>query len=298
MTTHARSFAFHGLSVRDKLLMKSMIERASVNTERAWIPDIMESADCVFLNGEPPGGMRANAEPVCLRTGESSTPAAIPCPTRVSEFRALLSSIDRRLGCNHWHPLIENIQLLLQNGKEFALLDVGGCGWMLHPAERQYSAFGLLERGPRELMEEESSHWRLGNAVSSNRHPRRALEVLLWYLGLASGSEGVLPSIGAGRPLRMRTWPYLLARAPRQFSQFATLLRAGPRSAIELQVTSNAPMAEVAAFVNACALCGFLTPVVETAGVDHAMNIDQSGGRPAQRFTRFIGAIRVALGMT
>lgn len=298
MTTHARSFAFHGLSMRDKLLMKSMIERASMNTERAWVPDTMESADCVFLDGEPPGGMRANAEPVCLRIGESGARAAIQCPTRVSEFKALLLGIDRRLGCNHWHPLIENIQLLLKNGKEFALLDVGGCGWMVHPAERQYSAFGLLERGPRELKDEESSHWRLGNGVSSDRHPRRALEVLLWYLGLASGSEGVLPSIGAGRPLRMRTWPYLLARAPRQFSQFATLLRERPRSAIELQATSNAPMDEVAAFVNACALSGFLAPVVETAGVDHAMHNEQSGGRPAQRFTRFLGAIRDALGMT
>ncbi len=297
MTTHARSFAFHGLPVRDKLLMKSMIQRANVNSEHVWVPDIMESADCVFLQGEPPGGMRASAEPVCLRSGDSGTSTAIPCPTRVSEFRTLLTGIDRRLGCNHWHPLIENIQLLLKNGKEFALLDVSGYGWMLHPAERQYSAFGLSERGPRELMEEESSHWHLGNAVSSNRHPRRALEVLLWFLGMASGSEGVLPSIGADRPLRMRAWPYLLARAPRQFSQFAALLREGPRSAIELQVTSNAPMAEVAAFVNACVLCGFLTPVVETVAVGHAARIEQSSARPAQRFTRFLGAIRGALGI-
>lgn len=298
MTTHARSFAFHGLSVRDKLLMKSMIERASVTSERHWVPDVMEAADCVFLQGEPPGGMRASAEPVCLRAGDSGTPAAIPCPTRVSEFRALLIGIDRRLGCNHWHPLIENIQLLLKDGKEFALLDVNGCGWMLHPAERQYSAFGMLEHVPRELIEEESSHWHLGNAVSSNRHPRRALEVLLWFLGLASGSEGVLPSIGADRPLRMRAWPYLLARAPRQFSQFATLLREGPRSAIELQVTSNAPMAEVAAFVNACFLCGFFTPVLETARVSNGVHVEQSSARPAQRFTRFLGAIRGALGIT
>ena len=298
MTTHTRSFAFHGLTVRDKLLMKSMIERAAVRSGRRWVPELTESADCIFLQGKPPSSMRANAESVEVRAADAGTDA-LQCPTRVSEFMKFLTSIDHRLGCNHWHPLIEKIQLQLNGTKEFALLDVSGCGWMLHPTERQYSALGTLERAPRELVEAESGQWRLGHAVPANRHPRRALEVLLWFLGLASGGEGVLPAIGADRPLRMRTWPYLLARAPRQFSQFATLLREGPLSASELQLASNASMPEVAAFVNACVLCGFLVPVAQTARFSAQLHQSGSGQstRPAQGFSRFLGAIRVALGI-
>jgi|GEM_PF-6231095 len=298
MKTHARSFAFHGLTVRDKLLMKSMIERAAVLTDRRWVPDLMESADCVFLQGKPHSSMRANAEPIEVRAADSekSTDTML-CPTRVSEFMKFLSGIDRRLGCNNWHPLIEKIQMQLKGTKEFALIDVSGCGWMLHPTERQCSALGLLERAPKELVEAKSGQWRLGQVVSANRHPRRALEVLLWSLGLASGGEGVLPSIGADRPLQMRSWPYLLARAPRQFSQFATLLREKPLSASELQLATNATMAQVAAFVNASTLCGFLVPLAETAKVSVLRNSGQSTARPGQGFTRFLGAIRVALGM-
>ncbi len=299
MTTHVRSFAFHGLTVRDKLFIKSMIERAAVRSGRRWVPDLMESADCIFLQGKPPAGMRVNAELIHVRADDASgTVEAMQCPTRVSEFMKFLTGIDHRLGCNHWHPLIEKIQLQLKGAQEFALLDVSGGGWMLHPTERQCSAIGLLERAPKELVEAESGQWRLGQMVSANRHPRRALEVLLWFLGLASGSEGVLPTIGADRPLQMRTWPYLLARAPRQFSQLATLLREKPQSASELQLASNATMAEVAAFVNACALCGFLVPVAETVKLRAPLgHLGQPSARPAQGFSRFLGAIRVALGM-
>lgn len=299
MTTHTRSFAFHGLSIRDKLLMKSMIERAAPSSERHWVPELVESADCVFLQGDKPDSIRANAEQIYVRAGEAGcSTGALQCPTRVSEFMKFLAGIDRRLGCNHWHPLIETIQLQLQSTKEFALLDVSGCGWIIHPTERQYSAIGLLERAPKELVEAESSQWRLGGPVSTNRYPRRALEVLLWFLGLASGGEGVLPAIGAHRPLRMRTWPYLLARAPRQFSQFATLLREGPLSASELQLATNAPMADVAAFVNACTLCGFLVPVAETAKAAVAQRQSvPTAAYSAPSFTRFLGAIRSALGI-
>ena len=299
MTTHVRSFAFHGLTVRDKLIMKSMIERCAVRSGRHWVPDQMESADCIFLQGKPPAGMRANAELIRVRAPDSGGTEAMQCPTQVSEFMKFLSGIDQRLGCNHWHPLIEKIQLQLKGTEEFALLNVNGSGWMLHPTERQCSALGLLEHAPKELVEAESGQWELGHAVSSNRHPRRALEVLLWFLGLASGGEGVLPGIGVDRPLQMRTWPYLLARAPRQFSQLATLLREKPQSASELQLASNATMADVAAFVNACSLCGFLVPVAETAKLRAPVgHLGQPSARPAQGFSRFLGAIRVALGMS
>ena len=300
MTVQTRSYAFHGMSVRDKLLLKSMIARAALRAERRWVADSVESADCVFVQGELPGVMRANAQPVHLPI-DGSTPlkGALQCASSVSAIWTLLNDIDRRMGSNHWHPLIEKIQHKLSGTDEFVLLDSSQSGWIFYPAQRQYAALGLVEHAPRELLETESGQWRLESKAHESRHPRRALEVLMWYLGLASGGEGVLPSIGVHRPLRMRSWPYLLARAPREFSQLATLLREAPRSAIELQATSGTSMASVAAFVNACALCGFLVPVVEQIKAAPAAPFAaQSAGRSPQRFTRFLGAIRVALGMT
>lgn len=297
MVNQTRSYAIHGLSVRDNLLLKSMIACAAQRAKRRWVAETVEAANCVFVQGEPPGVVGANAQILKLPLDGATSPNGVKlCPSSVSAIWALLNEVNQRSGSTHWHGLIAKIQQKLDGAEEFVLLDSQHSGWILYPAQRQYAAFSVVEYAPRVLLETESGQWRLEPKAPESRHPRRALEVLMWYLGLASGGEGVLSSIGVDRPLRLRSWPYLLARAPREFSQFATLLREAPRSALELQAISAAPMASVSAFVNACALCGFLIPVIEQPKA--APFVAQSAGRSTQRFTRFLGAIRVALGMS
>lgn len=303
-----RTFAFHGMQLRDKLLLKSMIERAARGSGREWRLTLAVVGDCVFYQGERPRALREGTLPVHVGEDVHGNALVLHYPPRLQDVASLLGAIDRRLAGetaavhalgSSWHQLVAQIQQHIAQGRAVALVDGAGRGWSIHPGERQFTASGEGERAPADLVGTPATHWRLVDADPPNGHPRRALEGLLWQLGIVAGSEGVLASIGAGRPMRLRVWPYLLARAPKRFGEFAALLRQGPKSAHEMQLAAAAPASEVAAFYNACTLCGFLAAVEQpTRTAARPVIPEAPSARPAQRFTRFLGAIRHALGMS
>lgn len=305
-----RTLAFVGLDLRDMLLLKSMAEQAARRQGRDWHLADAQSADCIISGGEPPSPARPDALRVQIGAGTSDVGSRLlNYPPRLAEIATLLSEVDRRLNgaaavpadsAGGWLGVIEQLNRCIARGQPFAMLDESGNGWTIYPQERQYTASGATELPPDHLRNSAASGWRLTPTHPASGRPRRALETLLWHLGMVSGAEGVLAPLDEDRPLRLRVWPYLLARAPRRFAELASLLRQGPCSARALREASAASAEEVAAFINACTLCGFAAPSSEASGRVAAARSAGPSSQPvrqAQGFTRFLGAIRHALGI-
>lgn len=308
MSAYAPSYAFHGLDIREQLLLKSMVDRAARHAGRSWRLSLAVLADCVIYQGERPRALRTGTLLVRATAAPTETGGfSLVLPPRLQDVAALLAALEQRLqdgGAEpdrpngSWHELLALIQQHIARGESIALVDAQGRGWTILPRERRYTACGEGERAPTELAGSSPAHWRLIEAPASNGRPVRALDALLWQLGIEAGGEGVLASIGDDRPMRLRAWPNLPARAPARFGEFAALLRQTARSARAMQRAAAASSpAEVAGFYNACALCGFLAPA-ELAPFSGAYGAPPgSSAARAQRFSRFLGALRHALGI-
>ncbi len=56
-------------------------------SERARVPELLESADCVFVQGELPSAMRANAESIPVRAGASGRAGKVLVHVPIALFR-------------------------------------------------------------------------------------------------------------------------------------------------------------------------------------------------------------------
>lgn len=292
------SFAFFGLELRDKLMFKSMVERAALRAERSWRLGLVETADCVFCLGDPPPQRAPDSHVIALVTHGTTVPGkTLRLPPRVHDILATLNAVhpvqsDRRRVAEHtWMSLASRVHAWMQAGNGTAVLQHrDGTGWHLDAERRQARGFG--EQAPKSLAESNPNEWRFGEGAIDVPGAPRAVEPILWSLGKLTGSEGVLdPAVG--QMVRLRMWPYLLADSPRSYTQIAMALKQQPRSNAELIVQTRASREDVAGFINAGLLCGFLVPHrAEQVLPAPAPVAPRPGG-----LNRFFGAIRQALGM-
>ncbi len=300
-----QTFSLHGVSARDGLLLKAMIERAAHRLGRSLVYVLADAAQLVFYAGLAPERRLADAHLVKLVDDTAgSLDRALRMPPRATELLELMEALLNRHTVNSSSDAIGQIvrrvyELVGQDRPPYVISDIAGQGLVIFPAERRFAWIGE----PQD---------RLGEALSSRRlsrmtltpyfeaqYPtlgeRRSIEPVLWHLGIAYGELGLLPWIPTDGTLRLRVWPYLVAQAPRSFMKMATALRSKPQSLQSLRSNTDASEADAVSFVNATALCGFL--IAETQGHAGARLGTVLGRQSRGGFGRMLGAIRGALGM-
>jgi hypothetical protein len=292
------TYAFHGLGTRDKLLLKAMVERAAQRADVRWQLALVSDAEYLFCLGDAPANLRPSARVIHLVTDSATVPGvALRFPPRVNDVLATLSAFQGSgatpLLASNDHGLRLAARLLewLQAGVGTAILcHREGGGWQLDAQRRQAQPIGSMTT--RGLVAAQLGDWTMEfGAAPTAPGAVQPIEPILWAIGKASGNDGLLAEV-EGRPLKLRSWPYLLADAPRSYTQLALALKQQSLTSAELSDRTQVSREELAGFVNACLLCGFLRPLTISQPISPPPTAPRPGG-----LSRFLGAVRQALGI-
>jgi len=145
-----------------------------------------------------------------------------------------------------------------------------------------------------------------GGRIERLAEPDRALTLLhapsdvetLWRAGLVAGGDALAAPLHADAPIGLARWPDFgrLPHAPAHVQMAARLSRR-PHRVEELVTAVGRPAREVRAFVNACVLCGLVSPQLAASREPRPTATAAATARPAYIGMGILRSIRTALGL-
>ena len=134
----------------------------------------------------------------------------------------------------------------------------------------------------------------VGNGLRKELAPR-PIDELLWNLGMNYPEGKLQESVATASRIKLLRWPdFGRLGARRSHFGFAALLTRGAHSVEEIVQLSGQPMAEVSAFLNACAYCSLLDcQTFNDAGTETYQSVKVQ----PSRWSGLVRIMRSALGM-
>ncbi|MDT8437769.1 MAG: hypothetical protein RQ729_02020 [Wenzhouxiangellaceae bacterium] len=270
---------------KDVAVLRSLLQLLEPELEPGWtLTDDPAVADLVLIDVDAEGGAEAwadaGARPVCAaaltRRRDFHARFRLVKPIRPGPLRRLLASAAERLehpdpiGAIEWLvldegggrlPLAEHLRrrtwsrplrLAVDDGYG-VIIDPGAGLWYANDAELQ-----LARLVQRSLLADEVQlldSQQLAELVQGQ--PSRPLAALKWRAGLALGEGRLHPDL-AGRVRFMLTHVPHPALADTAWSRLARSLIERPATLDELAGTDGIDVFDLAAFLNACHVCGVL----------------------------------------
>lgn len=282
--SEARSLSALHVSPKDLKVLRSLLNLASGDTRNWTIDSDNEDGDAVLVDVDHPDG--AALWPELDRSGRVvvalTRQRRFPCsrvlrkPIRSQPLMLLLDSLGEAVtgqdDDGHWPVLAlsdESIDLPLAEhlrrrtwdqpvliGGEFQselIIDPGAGVWYSSASDRE-----LARLVRRNFGREDARVLGSGELVNHTRGlEQHNLANLKWRAGLALSSSALHPDLAGDVRFMLPQVP-MQALSDTAYSRQARALIRGPATAEELLEVSQAERSDVAEFLNACHVCGFL----------------------------------------
>jgi len=317
-----------GLSIRDELRVKSMLQLVEGKTTAAWTYVEETQADLAIC--EPESALAqatvrqaaGNGRPRCvmlLRQGVPALPDAhcVVAPLRVSDFISLLDDIrtvqPQEAIANQSaaraelpapqtrEPLVQRLRsIVLEKDSRARCITSGEV--RLYLLMRQNSVLANESLTPARIVELAGScdfHVRLlaesERVTPEDELHRCALPIFLWNCAIGTTCDG-LPSWPRGAGFTLKRWPDFgrLTHQPWHLRLTALLVREA-FTAQQMSVLVEQPLAAIEAFLHACDLCGLLSVEARAEALEEpsVSATTESSGRWSTLFRSFRQALNM-----
>lgn len=317
MPSRERKLAAAGLLLRDDLLVHSLVQVIRTKTADAWTIHNGFEADVILCNPDSSlAGValrRAGASACISVVHDGQLP--LPCtkvlhaPIKSHELIALLNEVphlpsrDRadalqHAGSDSNSGIAESLyELMRSKSPDLHVVESDAGTLLITPASRSANVDApFAEADIQSWLEAGQVRVRRVDGPLVQHAPEsQSIDPLLWSLGLTRTYGQLLHAVPAEAKLKLKHWPDFgrLAHQALHF-RLAALLARGGYTAQELAVASGYPIAEVSAFINACAMCDLLCIGDAAKFVAPFPAVAMSGGR---RYSSILRTIRSALGL-
>lgn len=331
MTGRQLTLTTIGLSIRDEMRVKSMLQLVEGKTAASWAYVDQDAADlaiCEPDNVLARAVMRQATErgrPRCVSLVRQGTPApentaAVYSPLRVSDF---ISMLDATLG--DVDPSLTTQQLVAaaqaeaaahnegfllahalrdigaQDGQRTHLITHGNVSIYVQPA--QSTVLASQDLSPELIAElaQVTSGLAVRELGADEAMPadsdlrRHSLQYLLWNCGQLGVTTDLLPWLPRMARFRLQRWPDFgrLGHKTWQVRLTSILMNNGYTQQQMTNIVAQ-PVANIRGFLNACALCGLLTH--EALATELIVESAQAASsKPTSRWSGLLRSIRNAL---
>lgn len=283
------------VSPKDLKVLHSLLNLTGSRSRSEWVigSDRDEDGDAVLIDVDDPQGAAAWPEledrprPAVALSRDRGFPARhlLHKPIRSQQLQQLLGDLaasgDMPDGAAGWPalvfeqgddpalPLAEHLRrrswdqpvLLTEGNDAWLVIDSGAGVWYSNASDREFDEL-FRRRLRRDEVRPLSSTELIDH---TNGLEQQRLANLKWRAGLALSGRALHPDLVGDVRFMLPQVP-LQALSDTAYSRQARALLERPKDAAELAESSRADVHDVAAFLNACHVCGFLVLGRETAG--------------------------------